>query len=125
MMRPPKPRRTDIHRGDVWQVDFDPTVGAEIRKERPAVVVSHDGMGRLPLRLVVPITEWQTRYANFTWFTYLPATPSNGLAKESAADAFQIKSVSEDRFGEKLGMLTVEQMNEIVDAIALCVGFRP
>jgi len=36
-------------RGDVWLVHFDPTVGAEIRKVRPAVVVSVAGVGRLPL----------------------------------------------------------------------------
>ncbi len=37
-------------RGEVWMVDFDPAVGAEIRKLRPAVVISVDAVGRLPLR---------------------------------------------------------------------------
>lgn len=45
-------------RGDVWNVNFDPTVGAEIGKARPAVVVTVESIGRLPLRLVVPITDW-------------------------------------------------------------------
>ena len=40
-------------RGEVWLVDFDPAVGAEIHKLRPALVVSVDTIGRLPLRLVV------------------------------------------------------------------------
>ena len=43
-------------RGDIWLVDFDPSVDAEIRKIRPALVVSLDAIGRLPLRIIVPIT---------------------------------------------------------------------
>lgn len=44
-------------RGEVWLVSFDPSLGAEIRKVRPAVVINIDEMGRLPLRIVVPITD--------------------------------------------------------------------
>lgn len=44
-------------RGEIWLVDFDPAVGAEIGKVRPAVVVSLDTVGPLPLRLIVPITD--------------------------------------------------------------------
>jgi mRNA-degrading endonuclease toxin of MazEF toxin-antitoxin module len=39
-------------RGEIWLVDFDPAVGAEIRKLRPALVISVDTIGRLPLRMV-------------------------------------------------------------------------
>jgi mRNA interferase MazF len=48
-----------------------------------------------------------------------------GLTKESAADAFQVKSVSLERFATELGRLRHELMLEITDAIALCVGFSP
>ncbi len=50
----PTPRR-----GEIWLVDFQRSVGAEIQKIRPAVVMSVDAMGRLPLRVVVPVTEWK------------------------------------------------------------------
>ena len=59
-------------RGEVWDVDFDPPRGAEIGKTRPAVVISEDAIGRLPLRIVVPITEWNSRYATYPWFVQLP-----------------------------------------------------
>src|SRR6266481_529511 len=85
-------------RGEVWKVNFSPSVGAEIQKVRPAVVLSLDVVGRLPLRIVVPITDWKPAYANFAWFVHLLPDQSNGLTKESGADAFQIKSVSENRF---------------------------
>ncbi len=45
------------NRGEVRFVDFDPSVGAEIQKVRPALVISLDSVGRLPLRLVVPLTD--------------------------------------------------------------------
>ena len=50
-------------RGEIWLVQFDPSVGAEIRKLRPAVVISLDAIGRLPLRIVVPLTDWQDPFA--------------------------------------------------------------
>ena len=109
-------------RGDIWLIDFDPSVGAEIRKIRPAVVISLDTVGRLPLRLVVPVTDWKLHYADYPWFVELPASPTNGLTKDSGADAFQTRSVSLDRFVDRLGELTPAEVDEIAEAIALCVG---
>jgi mRNA interferase MazF len=109
-------------RGEIWMVDFDPSVGAEIRKLRPAVVVSLDSVGRLPLRVVVPITDWKPQYVSFPWFVSLPASSSNGLRKDPGADTFQVKSVSENRFVRLLGKATSGQMDDIAAAIAICVG---
>lgn len=109
-------------RGEIWLIDFDPAVGAEIRKVRPAVVLSIDTIGRLPLRMVVPITDWKGLYASFPWFVEVPATPTNGLSKDSGADAFQTKSVSEQRLIRRLGVITAAQLDAIASAIALCVG---
>jgi mRNA interferase MazF len=109
-------------RGDIWLIDFDPAVGAEISKVRPAVVISLDTVGRLPLRLVVPITDWKPQYASYPWFVELPASPTNGLTKDSGADAFQTKSVSFSRFVDRLGEISPTQLNEIAEAVALCVG---
>jgi mRNA interferase MazF len=109
-------------RGEIWLVDFDPSVGAEIRKPRPAVVVNLDSVGRLPLRIVVPITDWKPGYANFPWFIELTVSPTNGLSKDSGADCFQTKSVSEQRFVRLLGEVTPAQLDEIATAIAMCVG---
>jgi mRNA interferase MazF len=103
-------------------VDFDPAVAAEIQKVRPAMVVSVDTIGRLPLRLVVPITDWKPQYANYPWFAELPASATNGLAKDSGADAFQTKSVSLARFVSPLGVVTTAQLDDVASAIALCVG---
>jgi mRNA interferase MazF len=66
-------------RGEIWLINFDPSVGAEIQKLRPAVVVSDDAIGKLPLRIVVPITDWQPNFANYPWFVPLPH--SQGLRR--------------------------------------------
>src|SRR6266478_6400188 len=89
--------------GGIWLVNFDPAVGAEIRKLRPAVVLSSHKMGRLPLRVVAPITEWKSHYVQYSWFVHIPPSNGNGLNKESGADAFQVKSVSDKRFAQLIG----------------------
>lgn len=109
-------------RGEIWSVRFDPSIGAEIRKLRPAVVVSLDSIGRLPLRIVVPLTDWQPTFARLPWFTRIAASSTSGLVKDSGADAFQVKSLSETRFVQRLGNVTDDQIEEIASAIALCVG---
>lgn len=109
------------HRGEVWRVGLSPTRGAEIQKTRPCVVVSAAGAGRLPLRIVVPITGWNERYARFAWLVRLDPKAANGLAKTSAADAFQVRSVSLYRFVERVGSLPDALVDRIASAIALCV----
>ena len=56
------------------------------------------------------------------WFVELPASPTNGLAKDSGADAFQTKSVSLTRFVRLLGLADPVQVDAVAAAIGLCVG---
>jgi len=86
-MNEPNPKR-----GEVWTVDFDPTRGAEIQKQRPAVVISSDFIGKLPLKLVVPVTAWNPGFESNIWHVRLNPTLQNGLSKPSSADALQLKS---------------------------------
>ncbi len=109
-------------RGEVWRIRFDPTQGAEIGKTRPAAVVNVPSVGRLPLRIVVPVTGWDPRWATVPWLVYLKATVRNGLDKDSAADCFQVKSLSLTRFVSRMGVLTADEVDEICAAVALCVG---
>lgn len=112
-----------LKRGEIWLVKFDPSQGAEIQKMRPAVIVSSDDVGRLPLKIVVPITDWKPIYAAGDWFVHLIPDAQNGLQKESGADTFQVKSLSTDRFVRLLGRVTDDQIQQIARAIALCVGY--
>ncbi len=110
------------NRGEIWLIDFGTGVGAEIRKLRPAVVVSLNAIGRLPLRMVVPITDWKPPYASFPWMVELPADEVTGLIKRSAADAFQTKSVSLERCIRRIGRLTPARIVAVAEAIAGCIG---
>lgn len=117
MATAPSPKR-----GEIWLVRFDPAAGPEILEIRPAVVPNLDAIGRLPLRIVVPVTDWKDDFGKLSWFVFLPATSRNGLSKDSGAGAFQVKSVSETRFVRKLGEVTDAEIDDISSAIALCVG---
>ena len=110
-------------RGEIWIVSFDPTLGAEIKKERPAVVVDVPEVGKLPLHIVVPVTEWNAGYAALPWHTKLKSSLLNGLSKDSSADSFQVKSVSVIRFKNRIGEVSSEELENIIAGIALCVGY--
>ncbi len=106
-----------IQRGEVWDLDFDPQVGDEITKVRPAVVLDW-GSAKLRLRIIVPITGWQPSFEQDCSKVRLEPTSSSGLTKLSAADAYQVKSLSIHRFQRRLGKLE----DNIVDEIALPVA---
>jgi len=109
-------------RGEIWAVRFDPSVGAEMQKVRPAVVLSPAYLGRLPLTIVVPITDWKPAFGQLSWLVLLLPTSTNGLTKPSAADAFQVKSVSEKRLLHRIGVLEPEQVADITAAVLLCIS---
>ncbi|MBW3635857.1 MAG: type II toxin-antitoxin system PemK/MazF family toxin [Armatimonadetes bacterium] len=109
-------------RGEVWLVEFEPAHGAEIRKARPAVVMSLDSVEKLPLRLVVPLTSWQEPFEGVPWMIRVAATSANGLSRESAADTFQTRSFWTGRFVKRLGVLEASEVENIAGAIAASVG---
>ena len=51
-----------MRQGEIWEINLDPTVGAEIKKKRPAVIINDNAIGILPLKVIVPITEWKDRF---------------------------------------------------------------
>ncbi len=114
-----------MHRGDVWLINLDPAVGAEIKKTRPAVVVNDDAIGILPLKVVVPITEWKDGYSVAAWMVRLEPDADNGLDKLSAADAFQVRSVAQQRFVHRVGRLSHAAMQKVSTALAVVLSIQP
>ncbi len=106
-----------MKRGEVWLVNLDPTIGSEIKKTRPAVIISSDLVGILPLKVVVPLTDWKDRYSPAIWMVKIDPDEQNGLSKPSAADALQIRSVSEQRLVKRLGAIPQIQIAQIVQAV--------
>ena len=98
-------------RGEVWWVSFDPSVGGEIKRKRPAVIVSNDASNRFLSRVqVVPLTSRTGRLY-----------PSEALVtvggKESKAMADQLATVSKLRLSKRAGILSADDMFRISEAI--------
>lgn len=107
-----------MRRSEIWLINLDPTVGAEIRKTRPAIIVNDDALGILPLKVIVPITDWKSRYAAADWMVRLDPDTTNNLTKVSAADCFQVRSLSQTRMVRRIGEVKEAKMLEIEIALS-------
>jgi mRNA interferase MazF len=101
-------------RGSVYLVQFDPSRGHEIRKTRPAVVISNDHMNELAATvLVMPITSGH--YSYYHWIPLKP--PEGGVTKVSSVVTEQIRAVDKRRLGRRLGSVRADTMALIEEAI--------
>jgi mRNA interferase MazF len=112
------------HRGEVWLIEFDPVKGDEIKKSRPAIVISSDAFTPLKTKIVVPLTSWQDKFSNSKWMVKIVADTINGLEHDSAADALQVRCVSYERFAQKLGLVPISVLDEIAAAIAIVIEYQ-
>lgn len=114
-----------MRRGEIVSVDFDPAQGSEANKTRPAVVVSNDAANATATRLgrgvitVVPVTSNITRVYPFQ--VLLPANQT-GLPRDSKAQAEQLRSVSVERVGKRLGELSAALVTELDRALRVQLG---
>ena len=121
-----RPRRTRLmRRGDIHSVDLEPVVGSEANKRRPAIILSNDAANSAATRLgrgvitVVPVTSKVERVYPFQ--VLLPAT-ATGLARDSKAQAEQVRSISVERVGDRLGAVPGVVMLELDEALRLHLG---
>lgn len=105
--------------GDIYRVNLDPTVGDEIRKRRPVVILNPGHARHLRLAIVVPVTQWRPEWDDNPFFVTLEPGPANGLDKKSAVDCFQVRAISHDRLLGKLGIISEAETDEIKRALAL------
>jgi mRNA interferase MazF len=115
-------------RAQIWWVKLDPAVGSEIQKKRPCVIVSSDGVTRLPVRIVVPLTDWNESFVSSPFHVRVEvddatAFEATGLKKGGAADIMQIRCVSENRFDNYIALVTAEKMEEIAAAVAAIIEY--
>lgn len=106
-----------MKQSEIWLINLDPTTGAEIQKKRPAVIINDDRLGKLPLKVIVPVTDWKDRCDIAPWMVRIEPNGMNALTKTSAVDCFQIRSISEERLIKKLGNIDNTTLNEIKEAV--------
>ena len=110
-------------RGEIWQVNLEPTIGQEIRKKRPVIVISSDLYSPIALRIVIPLTTWQNKFVNRPFMVRIVQDKINGLAQDSAGNVLQIRSLSTQRFIDKIGIVSNQVMGELLAGLIISVDY--
>ena len=111
--------------GEIYWVNLDPTIGNEIKKRRPVVVLNGGHDKHLKLAIVVPVTAWSSYWEKNPFFVSLEPDTKNGLKKKSVVDCFQIRAVSHNRFAEKIGEISTDEIEQIKRSITLILDIEP
>ena len=119
-----KPEKKEIvfpRRGEIYLVQFDPTVGHEIQKTRPAVIIQNDVSNQYsPITIVAAISS-QFSEPPFPREVVIEPQDS-GLQKRSAVIVNQIRSVDRLRLQKKIGRLSKQNMGRVDEAIQISLG---
>lgn len=114
-----------MRRGEVRWVDLDPARGSEASKRRPAVVVSNDAGNVAALargRGVVTVVPVTSNVATVLPFQVLLPRRASGLAKDSKAQAEQVRAIAVERVGDLVALLPAALLDELDDALRLHLG---
>ena len=116
--------KISMKQGEIWLINLDPTMGAEMKKIRPAVIINDNILGKLPLKIIAPITDWKEHYSVAPWMIEINPSIQNGLAKKSSVDCFQIRSVSETRLIKRIGNITLTEIIRVQEGITKIIGYN-
>ncbi len=114
---------SNAKQSEIWIVNLDPTIGSEIKKSRPAVIVSSNSIGKLPLKLVSPITKWKDYFEGNIWHVKLLPEDTNGLSEISAIDVLQTRCVDTARLTKKIGIISGGEFNDIIFSLNAIIKY--
>lgn len=112
-------KRTNIKRGDIFWVDFDPSKATEIQKTRPSLVCSHDILNENSSRIIVaPITSNLKKVYSFEY----ALEDHKDVKGKIMLD--QMRSIDKSRLGKKLGSLSIKEMREVDAILKFVLGLQ-
>lgn len=107
-------------RGEIWEVDLNPTVGREQSGRRPVLIVSDNALNSGPRGLVIVIPVTGTARGLPTHVPVIP--PEGGLTKASVIMSEQVRSISKDRLSHRFGVVTRATMDQVDRILRLVLG---
>jgi len=111
-----------IRRGDIVQVNFDPVIGHEIAKSRPAIVIQNDVGNELsPTTIVVAVTAYAPNKARYPFCVEIPRG-TGGISKRSLANCAHIRTVDKVRLVKRLGAIPGDLMAKVDAALAVSLA---
>lgn len=113
-----------MKRGEIWIVDLDPGFGREIRKKRPALIISADSFNSFHTAIVVPFSSRAPVKIGLEMIP-IPPDKQNNLDRGSILLPLFVRAVDQTRLVKKLGTLTSNKLFEVEDALKLVLGLTP
>lgn len=110
-----------VKRGDIWLVNLDPTIGFEVKKSRPAIIIQNDiGNKFSPITIIAPITS-QNIDSLYPVEVFISSNDSK-IKKSSKAMLNQIRAIDKQRLIKKQGVVSKSTMREVGKAIKISLG---
>ena len=107
-----------MKRGEIWWVEFDPSLGSEIKKRRPAVIISNDASNRAQSRVqVIPLTSNAAKIYPWEAAVTLDRTRSKAMAD-------QIRTVAKARLSSLAGAASARELRAIENAVRFQLGLK-
>lgn len=107
-------------RGEVCYVNFDPTIGVEIKKARPALIIQND-VGNMHSQATIVAAITSASREIFPYEVFLKAG-EGGLQKDSIVLLNQIRTIDKKRLGKRLGTISSESIKKVDKAIEISLG---
>jgi mRNA interferase MazF len=113
-----------MKQGDIYLVNLDPTIGSEMKKTRPCIILNNNTIGKLPLKIIAPITDFKIHYQIVPWMVTLEPDINNNLKKTSSIDLFQVRSLSQKRLVKKLGFVDKNILSACKNALNIVFEYN-
>jgi len=113
-----------VKQKEIWLISLEPTIGAEISKTRPCVILNDDAIGVLPLKVIAPITDFKEKFEIVPWMIMLTPDFRNNLDKVSVIDTFQVRSIAKVRLIRRIGVISDDQLVRVWEALKIVFGWQ-